>query len=145
MGNLNNLKMTEEINDKDKLIGGEAKKDGKAELMKEGEAIIRDPKAALANGKSKLADFLDDGKINNSNKEGKSLGEIAKDKITALGGGPEEEEKKDDDGNVIKKAKKEKTAMVKMLDKIADYLDDGKLNDSNKGKDSAAAIGSLMQ
>merc|ERR1740117_1457166 len=109
--------MTEDINDKDKLIGseekkvgGEEKKDGdvKADMMKEGKAAIKDPKAALENGKSKLADFLDDGKINNSNKEGKSLGEIAKDKITALGGGPEEEEAKDADGNVIKKAKGKK-------------------------------------
>merc|ERR1740117_1266672 len=146
--------MTEDINDKDKLIGseekkvgGEEKKDGdvKADMMKEGKAAIKDPKAALENGKSKLADFLDDGKINNSNKEGKSLGEIAKDKITALGGGPEEEEAKDGDGDVIKKAKKEKSMIVKGLDKIADYLDDGKMNNSNKGKDSAAAIGSLMQ
>jgi hypothetical protein len=45
-------------------------------------------------GKSKLADLLDDGKINNSNKEGKSLGEVAKDKITGF----DDAYEKDEDG-----------------------------------------------
>ena len=75
--------MSEEINDKDKLIGDEKKegKMSKEDMMKEGQKALKDPKKALDGGKSKLADFLDDGKINNSNKEGKSLGEVANARI----------------------------------------------------------------
>ena len=109
----------------------------KEDMLKEGQKALKDPKKALDGGKSKLADFLDDGKINNSNAAGKTLGEVAKDRITGLAGG---EETKDADGNVIKK--KGKGGFVKEgLEKLADYLDDGKLNKSTKGKDSAAVVG----
>ena len=105
--------MSEEINDKDKLIGEEETKTkdpfqmSKGDMLKEGQKAMQDPTKAVEGGKSKLAYLLDDGKINNSNKEGKSLGEVAKDKITGFDDAYEKDEdgktKLDEQGNPIKK------------------------------------------
>ena len=132
-----------------KMSMKEAEDDAKKQAL----AAIKDPSKAAKEGKGKLADFLDDGKINNSNTKGLSLGEVAKNKIMDLADDgkinksykpvdPENPEGSSlEDPNAEKKEKKPKNAIQKGLDKLADYLDDGKMNNSAKDKDAGLIIG----
>lgn len=127
-------------------------KEAEADMKKQGLAAVKDPKKAMENGKGKLADFLDDGKINNSNTEGLSLGQIAKNKIMDLADDgkinnsvkvkPDPEDPNAPPIEVDPEAKpKSKGAIQKAMDKFADYLDDGKMNNSAKDKNAGEIIG----